>query len=72
MAHCKGDWMGQTLIECDYGAWRVQFKYPASYFWNMHLTCRSCNLNVFVGPRACIAFKVLADTELISQVIFFS
>ena len=29
MAHSKGDWMGQTWIECDYGAWRVQFKYPA-------------------------------------------
>ena len=28
MAHSKGDWMGQTLIECDYGAGRVQFKYP--------------------------------------------
>ena len=28
MAHSKGDWMGQNLIECDYGAWRVQFKYP--------------------------------------------
>ena len=31
MAHSMGDWMGQTWIECDYGAWRVQFKYPA---WN--------------------------------------
>ena len=34
MAHSKGDWMGQNLIECDYGAWRVQFKYPAHpVFW---------------------------------------
>ena len=32
MAHSKGDWMGQNLIECDYGAWRVQFKYPADGF----------------------------------------
>ena len=32
MAHSKGDWMGQNLIECDYGAWRVQFKYPVKAF----------------------------------------
>ena len=31
MAHSKGDWMGQNLIECDYGAWRAQFKYPVQY-----------------------------------------
>ena len=31
MAHSKGDWMGQNLIECDYGAWRVQFKYPVNF-----------------------------------------
>ena len=31
MAHSMGDWMGQTWIECDYGAWRVQFKYPVQY-----------------------------------------
>ena len=37
MAHSKGDWMGQTLIECDYGAGRVQFKYPGSWYLAMIL-----------------------------------
>ena len=36
MAHSMGDWMGQTWIECDYGAWRVQFKYPEPYTWNVN------------------------------------
>ena len=38
MAHSKGDWMGQTWIECDYGAWRVQFKYPACDCWSYSRT----------------------------------
>ena len=38
MAHCKGDWMGQTLIECDYGAWHVQFKYPGPIVFDLEKT----------------------------------
>ena len=36
--------------------------YIGSYCWDMQLTCRTCNINIFVGPWACMAFKVFTDT----------
>ena len=33
-----------------------------SYCWDMQLTCRTCNLDMFAGPWACMAFKVFTDT----------
>ena len=35
--------------------------YIDSYCWDMQLTYRTCNLNIFAGPRACMAFKVFTD-----------
>ena len=37
--------------------------YIGSYCWDMQLTCKTCNLNIFAGPQVCMAFKVFADTE---------
>ena len=36
--------------------------YIGSYWWDMPLTCSTCNFNIFVGLCACMIFKVLVDT----------
>ena len=41
--------------------------YIGSYCEDKQLTCRTCNLNTFAGPQACMAFKVFADTANVKK-----
>ena len=51
-----------TLSSSDQSTIIICENYIGSYCWDMHLTCRTYNLNNFAGPWACMAFKVFADT----------
>ena len=54
---CRSCWNGNNLWELH---WFLLLRHAI-------LICRTCNLNIFAGPRACMAFSVFADTVRVQK-----